>query len=99
MGVETAAATTAAGAGKSAAATAATTAAAGAVATQVVGSLMAPKTPNAPNAPNVPEPKVMSTADDAAVQKAKTDSIIAQMQRGGRASTILTDNGNNKLGA
>lgn len=53
-----------------------------------------------PNAPQVPGSQVMPTADSAAIQKAQTDAIIAQMARSGRSSTIMTggSGNNNKLG-
>ncbi len=42
-------------------------------------------------------PKVMPIADDEAVKRAKRRSIIQQMGRGGRSSTMLT--GTDSLGA
>ena len=44
-----------------------------------------PKTPEA-----VPGPKVMPIADDMSVKRAKRRSILQQMNRGGRSSTMLT---------
>jgi len=40
--------------------------------------------------PVIPEPTVMPVADDAAMRKAKKKSLLAQQQRSGRASTILS---------
>ena len=40
----------------------------------------------------------MPTVDDAAMQAAKKRSIVAQMQRQGRASTILTADAGDKMG-
>lgn len=42
-------------------------------------------------APAIPPPTPMPVPDDAAVAAAKKRSIAAQLQRRGRASTILTD--------
>lgn len=36
-------------------------------------------------------PKIMPLPDDEAVKQARKRSIAAQMQRGGRASTLLSD--------
>lgn len=47
-----------------------------------------------PMAPTVEPPSVMPTPDDKAVQAAKKKSIAAQLQRQGRASTILSQTGN-----
>ena len=41
-------------------------------------------------APAATTARVMPIADDAAVMRARKRSITAQMQRGGRGSTILT---------
>lgn len=43
--------------------------------------------------PDEPEdgPKIMPLPDDEAVKQARKKSIAAQMQRGGRASTLLSD--------
>lgn len=45
-----------------------------------------------PEMPKVPEAKVMPTADDAELEKARRRSLTRQRQSQGRASTILTDN-------
>lgn len=60
---------------------------------QVVGSLLAPKAPKAPGVKNpltMPDPQ----AQDAATRR----SLVEQLARRGRASTILTDTGSGKLG-
>ena len=44
----------------------------------------------APKAPKMDPPPVMPVADDEAIRRAKKQSIIRQMSRGGRESTILT---------
>lgn len=62
----------------------------------LMGALAKPKA--TPQAPGVPQAAVMPTADSAAIQQAQTNAIISQMARTGRASTIMTDNGSNKLG-
>jgi len=49
------------------------------------------ETPAAAPAPTVPKPAVMPIADDEAVKAAKKRSLVEQMQRKGRQSTILTD--------
>ena len=68
---------------------------------QIIGAVAAPiisglfgggKSAPAP-APIVEPPKPMPTVDSAAVLAAKKKSIAAVQQRGGRASTILTDTG------
>lgn len=67
--------------------------AAGALASGVVGSLFGGGKGSAPApapAPVVAKPTAMPTPDDAAVAAAKKRSIAAQIQRQGRASTILT---------
>ena len=45
-----------------------------------------------PKAPDVEKPTVMPTEDSKLVADAKRRALIAQTQRGGRNSTILTDN-------
>ena len=65
----------------------------------VQGLLGSDKTPAAaaaatPVAPTVEPPPVMPTPDDQTVQAAKKKSIAAQLQRQGRASTILSQTGN-----
>ncbi len=66
-----------------------TAAAAGALGGLVGGKLMG-------KGPKMPKPAVMPTADDAAVQAAKRRQIAEMQARGGRASTVLSDD--NKLG-
>lgn len=47
-----------------------------------------------------PVAKVMPTADDDAIAKARKKTVIEASQRSGRSSTILTNNDNNdSLGA
>jgi len=43
-------------------------------------------------------PQVMPLPDDQAILDARKRSIAAQMKRGGRTSTILTDGGGSTLG-
>ena len=50
-----------------------------------------------PPAPNT-GPIIMPLADDQAVAAARKKSIAAQMKRGGRSSTILTDTSGSTLG-
>lgn len=45
-----------------------------------------------PKAPEVEKPTVMPTEDSKLVAEAKRKALIAQTTRGGRASTVLTDN-------
>lgn len=52
----------------------------------------APKQAEPAAAPEVTAPTVMPTSDDARTQEAKRRSLAMQAARGGRASTILTDN-------
>ena len=42
-------------------------------------------------APNMPAPEVMPEADSADVRRARKRSMLQQMGRSGRESTILTD--------
>ena len=66
------------------------------VASTVLKSIFAPDTPKAPS---VTAPTAMPTPGDAADKAAKRLSLTQQMQRQGRASTILTDTGtSDKLG-
>jgi hypothetical protein len=51
-----------------------------------MGSLFGAK-----SAPPIAPPAVMPTVDDEAVKKAKRQAMASAQQRGGRASTILTD--------
>lgn len=52
-----------------------------------------------PKVPAVPPPAPMPTVGDEAVQRARKNAVAAAQQRGGRASTILTDTANgDKLG-
>ena len=69
---------------------------AGATASTVLGKIMnkdsKPDTP-APLVAPTPEPvKVMPTADSDTVMAQRKKSLVAQSQRQGRASTILTSN-------
>ena len=67
--------------------------AAGAFASGVVGSIFGSNksaAPAAPAAPAIEKPTPMPTVDDEANSKAKKKSIVAMMQRQGRASTIMT---------
>lgn len=73
---------------------------------KIVPDLLGLKTPQlaasaATTPPPVEKPTVMPTPDDEAVALAKRRSISAQMQRRGRASTILSDlaTSSDKLGA
>lgn len=50
------------------------------------------KAPKGPSEANVEKPTVMPTEDSKLVADAKRRALIAQTQRGGRNSTILTDN-------
>jgi len=52
-----------------------------------MGSLFGSK----PSMPAVTPPAVMPTVNDEAAQKAKKAALASAQQRGGRASTILTD--------
>lgn len=51
-----------------------------------------------PKVPDIKPPAPMPTVNDEAVQRAKRNAIAAAQQRGGRASTILTDDKSDKLG-
>lgn len=72
-----------------------------AVASAVVGNLLAPSPAKAPDAPAVTPPKAMPTPGDASDKAAKRLSLKQQRDRQGRASTILTDASatTDKLGA
>jgi hypothetical protein len=61
----------------------------------LMGKLFGSK-PAAP--PPAAPPAVMPVIDDEAVRKARTKAVAAAQQRGGRASTILTDDPKDKLG-
>lgn len=65
---------------------------AGAVAGAVITEVMTPK---APELPKLEAPIVTPTRNDAGVKAAQKASLVAASQRGGRASTILSD----RLGA
>lgn len=72
-----------------------------AVAGAVVSSALAPKPQQAPKAPDpiAPiAPTVMPTPDSQAVLDAQKKSMLDQAARGGRASTVLTDQSGDKLG-
>jgi len=62
------------------------------VASGLVGSMFggSKDSQQAPAAPKIEAPTVMPVADDAAAAAAKKKSLVAQIQRRGRASTILT---------
>ena len=62
----------------------------GGLASGLLGSLFGGKQGSMP-APTVEKPAVMPTPDDDAVKKAKRRSLVEQMQRKGRESTILTE--------
>lgn len=66
----------------------------------VGGSLLAGALMPKPQAPaaTAQAPKVMPLADDQAVADAKRRSMMAQMQRGGRTSTMLSSD-SDTLGA
>lgn len=51
-----------------------------------------------PAPPPIAPPAVMPSPNDEAVLKAKKTAIANATQRGGRASTILTDGTDDKLG-
>lgn len=51
-----------------------------------------------PTPPPIAPPAVMPVIGDEAVAKAKKNAIASAQQRGGRASTILTDATDDKLG-
>jgi hypothetical protein len=56
------------------------------------------KTPKGASAPEVSSPTVMPTEDSAAVADAKRRALTAQLARGGRSSTILTDTDSETFG-
>lgn len=56
------------------------------------------KQPKAQKAPEVSTPTVMPTEDSALVADAKRRSLIAQSARGGRISTVLSDDGDDSFG-
>lgn len=67
--------------------------------TEIVQSLFGSEKPTptpapTPVAPTVEPPTPMPTPDDKTVAAAKKKSIAAQLQRQGRASTILSQTGN-----
>lgn len=51
-----------------------------------------------PSAPPIPPPTPMPMANDEQMLRAKRNAIAAAQQRGGRASTILTEDKGEKLG-
>ena len=62
----------------------------------VIGGMMnRPDTPKQ-YAPQVSTPTVMPTEDSEATLAAKRQALLAQQSRGGRASTILSDNSDNQ---
>lgn len=54
--------------------------------------------PGMPKQAASPQTTTMPTADDAAIQRAQRAAIAKQMARGGRQSTILTDQSSQTLG-
>lgn len=69
-----------------------------ALATQVATNMMAPS-PSAPKMPTLQAAPVVETPDPLAQDEARKKSLLEQMQRSGRASTILTDDvSSGKLG-
>lgn len=60
----------------------------------LAGALLKPfgKDKKKPVAPE-PGPRVMPLADDEAIRRARTSSLLRQSNRSGRASTILTNPG------
>lgn len=80
----------------------------GGAASAVVGSLLKKEQPQAreqaaapppePEAPKVEAPTEMPTINDSERRAASRRSIAQQMSRRGRASTILTDQADSKLG-
>jgi hypothetical protein len=70
----------------------------GLVGSKLIGSIFGGKKDKTPAAtPAAATPAVMPTPDDNAIQMARKRSIVLQMSRGGRASTMLTPTGS-KLG-
>lgn len=68
----------------------------GALVGGVVSSILSPKKKDAPAPPAPPvaeKPKEMPVADDEKQRRAKRQSIAAQTSRAGRASTILSNYG------
>ena len=63
-----------------------------AAATAAVTNAMAPKPPT------LEKPAVMPTPDTAAVEEARRRAALAQSQRGGRMSTLLSPANTDKLG-
>ena len=76
----------------------------GGLATLAVGSMLRDEAPQqqqpqaAAPPPEIEKPTEMPTPNDAARRAAQRRSIAQQMARRGRASTILTDNAEAKLG-
>lgn len=60
-----------------------------------VGGLLQ-KGPKAPKDPSAPTP--MPTEDSALVAEAKRRTLVAQAAKGGRTSTVLTDDGDDSFG-
>lgn len=52
----------------------------------------------APKEPKASTPTVMPTEDSALVAEAKRRTLIAQSAKGGRVSTVLTDNDGDSFG-
>lgn len=72
----------------------------GKIALGTVGSILGVggKKKAAPAAPAAQGPIVMPLADDDAVMRAKKKVVAAQLARGGRSSTILSDTSGDTLG-
>lgn len=62
-----------------------------ALASHVVSEMSAPSIPKV-TMPKIEEKPVIETPDPLAQDAAKRKSLVEQMQRSGRASTIMTDN-------
>lgn len=70
-----------------------------AIASTVLGKVMAPKVPEPAAPPPPPTPTVMPVTDDEAARKAQRRRAADISMRGGRVSTILTEQSAGKLGA
>ncbi len=68
------------------------------IATVAVNALTKKPSTPAPPPPTVTPPTAMPTPGDASATAAKRQSLMEQMARQGRASTILTDQPSAKLG-
>ncbi len=63
-----------------------------------MAGLLAPKPPKPEPVVIPPAPAPTPLPDSQALTKARKKEVVAQSQRGGRMSTILTDTGNETLG-